>query len=92
MEKPRDMDLPVNEEKQGRSTERIADPDEETTCEIWRGLEERLAGFLEGALHESEILMRAEIDGGETRIYLRPSDERRAREIVREIVEGAPPE
>jgi hypothetical protein len=91
-EKPRDMDLPVNEEKQVETTERVADPGEETICEIWRGLDERLAGFLQDALRESEILIRVEADGADTRIYVRASDEKRAREIVREIVEGAPPE
>lgn len=92
MEKPRDMDLPVNEERQREATERVADPGERTICEIWRGLDERLAGFLQDALRESEILMRAEVHGAETRIYVRPSDDRRAREIVREIAEGAPPQ
>ena len=92
MEKPRDMALPVSEERQGETTERVADPGEGTTCEIWRGRDESLAGFLQDALHESEILMRTEIDGVETQIYVRPGDERRAQEIVREVVEGAPPE
>jgi hypothetical protein len=92
MEKPRDIDLPVSEERRSETTERVADPGEETTCEIWRGRDESLAGFLQDALHESEILMRTEIHGAETRIYVRPRDERRAREIVREVVEGAPPE
>jgi len=92
VEKPRDMDLPVNEERQGETTERVADPREETICEIWRGLDERLAGFLQDALRESEISMRAEVHGTENRIFVRPSDEKRAREIVREIVEGAPPQ
>ncbi len=92
MEKPRDMNLSVNEERQSETTERVANPGEETTCEIWHGLDESLAGFLQDALHESEILMRAEITGAETRIYVCPRDQRRAREIVREVVEGAPPE
>ena len=91
MEKPQDMDLPVKEEKQGETTERVARPGEETICEIWAGQDERLAGFLQDALRESEILTRAEIDGAEKRIYACSSDEKRAREIVREIVEGAPP-
>ena len=92
VEKPRDMDLPVNEERQSEATERVADPGEETTCEIWRGPDENLAAFLQDALHESEILMREEIDGADTSIYVCPGDERRAREIVREVIEGAPPE
>src|SRR6266571_1550661 len=35
MEKPQDMDLPANEEKQGETTGRVAHPGEETICEIW---------------------------------------------------------
>ena len=92
MEKPRDMDLPMNEEKQSERTERLVDPGEETSCEIWCGPDERLAEFLQDALHESEILIRAETDGAGTRIYVCPRDKDRAREIVREIVEGVPPE
>lgn len=91
-QKPQDIDLPVNEEKQGETIERLTDPSEKTTCEIWVGQDERLAAFLQDALRENEILMRAEVAGAEIRIYVCPSDEQRAREIVREIVEGAPPE
>jgi hypothetical protein len=87
-----DIDLPVNEEKQGETTERLTDPGEKTIREIWVGQDERLAAFLQDALRENEILMRAEVDGAEIRIYVCPSDEQRAREIVREIVEGAPPD
>jgi hypothetical protein len=91
-QEPQDMDLPVNEEKQVESSKRLPDPGEKTICEIWVGQDERLSAFLQDALRENEIMMRAEIDGAEIQIYVCPSDEQRAREIVREIVEGAPPE
>lgn len=92
IEKPQDMDLAVAEEERGERIERVADPDEQTICEIWVGQDERLAGFLQDALRENEILLRAEVAGAEMRIYVGLSDEQRAREIVREIVEAAPPE
>jgi len=92
IEKPQDTDLPVNEEKQRETTEKVAQPGEEANCEIWAGQDERLAGFLQDALGENVIVMKAESSAMEIRIHVRPADTERAREIVREIVEGAPPE
>jgi hypothetical protein len=62
------------------------------TCEVWTGEDERLAGFLEAALKENGIPVRVERHGQKTAVYASPEDEARAREITREIVEGAPPE
>ncbi len=92
IEKPQDMDLPVNEEKQGETTEKVAQSGEEANSEIWVGQDERLASFLLDALRENGIVIKAESSAMETKIQVRPADRERAREIVREIVEGAPPE
>jgi hypothetical protein len=91
-EVPQDMALPLQDEKQGETARRIASSEELTNCEIWMGDDKRLAGFIEDALRENEMVMRAAVGEGTTRIYVRKSEESRAREIVREIVEGAVPE
>src|SRR6266487_949328 len=61
------------------------------TCEVWSGDDENLAGFLGAALKENGIPIRVERHGQKAVIYAPPEDEGRAREIIREIVEGAPP-
>jgi len=43
-------------------------------------------------LRENQIHARFEKANGSNAIYVMPDDEVRAREIVREVVEGAPPE
>jgi len=91
IEKPQDMDLPVNEEKQRETTDKVAQPGEQANCEIWVGQDERRAGFLQDALRENGIVMKAESCAMEIKIHVRPADTERAREIVREVVEGAPP-
>jgi len=72
-----------------KTTEKVAQVGEEANCEIWVGQDERLAAFLQDALRENEIVMKAESSAMETKIHVRPADTERAREIVREIVEGA---
>ncbi len=44
------------------------------------------------ALRENQIHARSEKAGGRNAIFVLPEDEPRAREIVKEIVEGAPAE
>jgi hypothetical protein len=63
-----------------------------TTCEVWSGEDESLAGFLETALRENRIPVRMESHGQRTAIYAPPEEELRAKEIIQEIVEGVPPE
>ncbi len=63
----------------------------QATCEVWSGEDENLAGFLAAALKENRIPVRVERHGQMAAVYAPPEDESRAREIIREIVEGAPP-
>jgi hypothetical protein len=60
-------------------------------CEVWSGEDESLAGFLGAALKENSIQVRVERHGQKASVYAPTEDEGRAREIIREIVEGAPP-
>lgn len=63
----------------------------QTTCAMWSGGDEEQAGFLSQALKENEIPVRVEKKGNEATLYVPPEEETLAREIIREIVEGAPP-
>jgi hypothetical protein len=59
--------------------------------EVWTGGDDQVSEFLTAALQENEIPMHIETPGGQTHIYVSAAHESRAREIVREIVEAAPP-
>lgn len=63
----------------------------QTTCAVWSGGDEEQAGFLSQALKENEIPVRLEKTGSERTLYVPPEEETLAREIIREILEGAPP-
>jgi len=89
-EEPLDMELSADD-----SPEPARDPKPSplgaTTCAVWSGSNEARAGFLSQALKENEIPVRVEIHGNETTVYVPPEEEMLSREIIREIVEGAPP-
>ena len=51
-----------------------------------------LHDFLVAALHENGIHCRMDRSGEQEELYVLPEDAERAREIVREVVEGRPPE
>jgi hypothetical protein len=70
---------------------------EDATVEVWAGNESRGASdkswIIELALNENHIRNRSDfLEDGTCHFFVRPEDESRAREIVREVVEGAPPE
>lgn len=59
---------------------------------MWSGGDESLAEFVESALKENGIPIRLENPDNRTQIYVAAGNEARAREIVKGVVEGAPPE
>ena len=63
------------------------------TSAVWTGVgeEQGRAEFLSEALKENEIPVRVEVQGSATTLYVPPEEETLAREIIREIVDGAPP-
>ena len=70
---------------------------EDATVEVWSGDHAEGASdkgwIIELALNENQIRNRADVlEDGFRHFFVRPKDQGRAREIVREIVEGAPPE
>ena len=65
---------------------------EDSVAEIWSGDEPEMAEFIAASLQINQIQFRRDVSGGKHTIYVLPGDETRAREIVREVVEGVPPE
>jgi hypothetical protein len=65
---------------------------EDATVEVWSGDNIDLIEMIEMSLRESDLLVRTEKTRGLARIYVLPEEEARAKEIVREIVEGQPSE
>lgn len=65
---------------------------EDATCEIWSGDDEHTAQFLSDCLRGIGIACVVSADDGKARVLVLPETEARAREIVHEVVDGAPPE
>ena len=94
MELPAEDEIPNDERTQGDWDPTNWYP-EDATVEVWSGLDSDGASnkgwMIELALKENRILSRADLREDGTRLFfVRPEDEARAKEIVREVVEGAP--
>ncbi len=92
-----DMELPGEDEPpEDEALKDDAQPtgaaEEKATVSVWAGDDPRIVAFLTAALRENEIPIRRVNEGGLTVVYVPPSSAPRAREIVREISEGVPPE
>jgi hypothetical protein len=59
---------------------------------VWHADGREPGDFLVAALHENGIPCRMERSGERQQLYVLPVDAERAREIVREVVEGRPRE
>ena len=91
MELPVRDDLPV-EEVHGDWKPKNWYP-EDATMEVWSGKPKEKDFLIEMSLKENRINYRIkEEDEDLKRVFVIPEDESRAREIVREVVEGEPPE
>jgi hypothetical protein len=89
-----DMELTnAEDEVEGESTPepQAGQAGERASVSVWAGDDPRTIEFLTTALRENEIRIRAVDKGGLTVVYVAPSNADRAREIVREIIEGVPP-
>jgi len=91
-EEPQDMELPEQNDSVEAALQPSASTEEKPTCEIWAGVDEGIAQFLTAALQENEIPIDLETAGELTRVFVSGANEARAREIVREIVNAAPPD
>jgi hypothetical protein len=65
---------------------------EDAIIKVWSTESSEPSDFLMAALHENAIHCRVEKTGTSAALFVLPEDETRAREIVRAIVEGTPPE
>jgi len=65
---------------------------EDATVEVWSGPEMDAREMIEMSLQENDVMTRSEEEAGQVKVFVLPGDEERAREIVREIVEGKAPE
>jgi hypothetical protein len=65
---------------------------EDATSLAWDGEPAEAREIIEMALKENDIWMRWEIQDEKPRLFVLPEDVAPAKEIVREIVEGRPPE
>jgi hypothetical protein len=62
------------------------------TAEVWCGEQAETGEFIAASLEINQIHARFEKEERKNVIFVLPKDEKRAREIVHEIVEGVPPE
>jgi hypothetical protein len=90
-EEPADLEIPAQDGAPAAEPPLVVATEEHGTVEVWNGADDRIAQFLTAAMQENEIPIHLENPGSETRIYVSGPNEKRAREIVREVVEGAPP-
>jgi len=65
---------------------------EEATTEVWADEFPEMATLLAASLGENQIHSRVAQADGMRKLFVLPEDEARAREIVRQVVEAAPPE
>ena len=90
-EEPVDMEIPAEDDAASASVAPGPVHLSNATIAIWSGDDQERANFLSQALKENEIPVRAETRGSESTLYVPAEEETLAREIIREIVEGAPP-
>jgi hypothetical protein len=80
--------LEAGDEAEGAAGSEMSDEG----IEVWSGGEDSLADMLIRSLRENKIDVHRKESNGRELLLVRSGDERRAREIVKEVVEGVPPE
>jgi hypothetical protein len=90
-EEPEDLEIPEQPLAKVKEPPLTDSTETHPTVEVWTGPDDKMAEFLTAALQENEIPMHLENPQGQTHIYVSAPHEARAREIVREVTEGAPP-
>ena len=90
-EEPVDMEIPAKDETASAEVAPEAAHLSNATIAVWSGDDEERVSFVSQALKENEIPVRVDRRGEQATIYVPPEEETLAREIIREIVEGAPP-
>jgi hypothetical protein len=91
-EEPQDVELPAQDDVPYQEPPLVVGTETNPAVEVWAGNDDRIAQFLTAAMQENEIPIHLENPGDQTRISVSAANEIRAREIVREITEAAPPQ
>jgi hypothetical protein len=91
-EEPADIEIPAQDGISSLEPPMVVATEEHPTVEVWSGSNDRVAQFLVAAMQENGIPIHLENPGELTRILVSGLNQGRAREIVREVVQGAPPE
>jgi hypothetical protein len=86
-----DVEIPAQDVAPAEEPPLALTTDEHPTVLVWSGDNDRISQFLTAAMQENKIPIRLETLGEQTKIYVSAPDEKGAREIVREIIEGTPP-
>src|SRR5260370_40903337 len=89
-EEPADVEIPAQDNVAAAEPPLVVTTETHPAVEIWNGSDERIAQFLTAAMQENETPIHLETTAAHTRIYVSAANEKRAREIVREGVDGAP--
>jgi hypothetical protein len=63
----------------------------DATCEVWAGSDKQMAQIFDDCLRNVGIGCVLGESAGKTRVLVLPAAEKRAREVIREIVEQSPP-
>ena len=90
-EEPADLEIPAQDETPGAEPALVSATELHPTVEVWAGRDDRIAQFLTASMQENEIPIHLEMAGDVTKVLVSEANAARAREIVREVVEGAPP-
>jgi hypothetical protein len=64
--------------------------EEEAVSEVWAGDSVDFGSMLVACFRENGVASRSVAQNGKIRLLVRPEDEPRAKEIVREVIEGTP--
>ena len=91
-EEPADLEIPAQDGAAAAEPPLTVASETQPKVEVWNGNDDQIAQFLTAAMQENEIPMHLDILGEQTRIFVSAPNEKRAREVVREVVEAAPPE
>jgi hypothetical protein len=90
-EEPQNLEIPAEDETSYQEPPLVVTTEAHPAVEVWAGSDDRIAQFITAAMQENDIPIHLENPGDQTRISVSDANEARAREIVREIVEGVPP-
>jgi len=90
-EEPQDLEIPEQPAATVEEPPLTVTTELHPTVEVWAGSDDKIAQFLTAAMQENDIPIHLENPADQTRIYVSAANEARAREIVREVTEGAPP-